>query len=474
MAVDISYKRIAVITTPVVLTQLSYTLMGVIDTVMVGRLGVTPLAAVGLANLVTWWFFSFFWGLLSGVNTLVAQAIGARDNRAAGVAFWQGLYIAVGAAVCIAGVWPLVPLLFRLTQATPEVQTVAVEYMRIRLLGGLGFTLLLTCDNFYRGLGRTLTPMWCGAFQCTVNCCLNYVLIFGKFGVPAMGTAGAAWGTTIALFLTGAVIFGTIAAGPNVRSLYSIWQTWRWHPRVARTLMRLSLPVGTQVFWEMGGITVFAAVIARLGNAQMAATNAVIQAWSVSFMGAFALSVGATTLVGQCVGAQEAEQARRVTRRVLHVGYVLMGLMGIVYLSIPEHLMSLFVRAAEFDMVQPYARPLFIVVAICLVFDLQFNVASGALRGAGDTTYPMLVNIGSAWLVLVPATLWAAPRYGVVGAWACLILHVVVMAGLLLLRIRGDRWVRAPQARAGGPDGPLVVVPPVVAEEHANARVLAG
>ena len=99
----------------------------------------------------------------------------------------------------------------------------------------------------------------------------------------------------------------------------------------------------------------------------------------------------------------------------------------------------------------PFARPLFTVVVLCLVFDLKFNILSGVLRGAGDTTYSMLVNIGSAWLVFVPMLLLVTPRYGLIGAWSCFILHVFVMALLLEIRVRGDRWLRrAPQHRGDG------------------------
>jgi Na+-driven multidrug efflux pump len=194
----------------------------------------------------------------------------------------------------------------------------------------------------------------------------------------------------------------------------------------------------------MGGITVFAALVSRLGDAEMAATNAVIQAWSVAFMLALSLGVGATTLVGQCVGAGESAQACFVTRRLLRIGYALMALPGVVYLAFPHRLMALFVKAEELDRLAPFARPLFIVVVVCLMFDLRFNVLAGALRGAGDTSYPMWVTIASAWLLFVPATLWATPRFGLVGAWACLILHLAVLATALGFRVAGVAWLRRP------------------------------
>jgi MATE family multidrug resistance protein len=448
--IDISYRRIVKITWPVVITQLSYTAMGVIDTIMVGQLGVTALGAVGLAAMVTWTVFSFFWGLLSGVNTLVAQAVGAGDRRAAGVAFWQGIYLALTCGAFILVLWPLVPRIFVWSGATPEVQKLATEYMHIRLLGGLGFAMFLVADNFYRGLGRTRVPMYCGIVQMLLNCGLNWVLIFGKLGAPALGTNGAALGTVIVRMLVGLLLFGSIVLS-GVSSEFHVREGRPFHRRVFVGLTRLSLPIGVQTVLEMTGISVFTALIARLGDAELAATNAVIQAWSVAFLAAGGLSVGATTLVGQVIGAGEPEEARRVVRRVLRLGYGLVAVTGMLYIALPHQLMALFVTRAELPALLPFARPLFLIVVVCLVFDLQFAVLSGALRGAGDTTYAMLVNLGSAWLLFVPATVLVTPRFGLIGAWACLILHVFAMATLLVLRVRGSVWLKPPQVRASEP-----------------------
>jgi MATE family multidrug resistance protein len=451
--VDISYRHIGRIAGPVLITNFSYTAMGLIDTIMVGRLGVTSLAAVGLGNLVAFALLSFFWGMLSGVNTLVAQAVGARDRVAVARVFFQGLYLSLVAGLVISLGWPLLVRLVAWIGPSPEVEAIAVDYMRIRILGSWGVVLLWAADNFYRGLGRTTVTMWSGFGQLILNCGLNYLLIFGRFGFPEMGTTGAALGTVLAQFVVGVSLVATIVVARGVRAEFDIWKHWRLRMPLFVRLFRLSLPIGVQTCLEMGGVTVFTGIVARLGDAELAATNAVIQAWSVAFMGAFALSVGATTLVGQCVGSGELEQARVVVRRVTVLGYLLTVAVGSIYVLFPHQLMGLFASGDELQRLLPFARPLFTVVVLCLVFDLKFNILSGALRGAGDTTYSMLVNVGSAWLVFVPALLLVTPRYGLIGAWSCFILHVFVMAALLQVRVRGRRWLeRAPQHRSEGGD----------------------
>jgi multidrug resistance protein, MATE family len=505
--VDISYRRLFQIAGPVLVTNFSYTMMGVIDTVMVGRLGIAALAAVGLANMIAFSVLSFFWGLMSGINTLTAQAYGARDRDAVGRVFFQGLYLGLASGVVILATMPLVKAILGWVDPSPEVARMAADYLDVRLFGGLTVVLLWVSDNFYRGLGRTTVMMWCGMVQLVLNCGFNWMFIFGKLGAPAMGPAGAALGTVlaqlvIALFLLGSIlVFGGVrrellpslaygsarrrATDDPLAAVARGDEVWRFRPALFGRMLRLSVPIGIQTGLEMGGVTVFTAVVARIGDAELAATNAVIQAWSVAFMGALALAVGATTLVGQCIGAGEPEQARVVLRRVTWLGYGLTAVVGAVYVLAPRQLMALFVSAEELPRLLPFARPLFAVVVACLVFDLKFNILSGALRGAGDTTYSMAVNVASAWLVFVPALLLVTPRWGLVGAWSCFILHVFVMAFLLELRVRGSRWLRRPvelragaerrtPATAGAPPAESAALEAAAADPAAAARSVVG
>lgn len=439
--IDIGYRRILRVTSPVLVTQLSYTAMGVIDTMMVGRLGVVELGAVGLGNLLSWWFLSLFFGMLAGVNTFVAQSYGADDGDGIASTLWHGLYMGLGMLVIIACVWPFVPSVFALTGADAEMIALAAAYAQVRLGGALGLVILGVSDNFYRGLGRTDVPMYCAFGQLTLNCGINYVLIFGKLGFPQLGAVGAAWGTVIAQLLIGLTLLATILLG-KLRREYRLFSHLRFRSAFAVAMLRVSAPIGVQVFMEMGGISVFSAVVARLGTVEMAVTNAVIQAWSLAFMSAYALSVGATTLTGQCLGAGQSDEVRTVVRRVMWVGVVLMSATGALYIGFPEQIITIFGKEGELSGMIGYARPLLTVVVVCLFFDLRLNVLAGALRGAGDTTYAMVVTIASAWLIFVPLTLWTTPRWGLLAAWWCLVLHVAVMTVFLEVRYRGTRWLR--------------------------------
>ncbi len=439
---DISYRRIAEISWPVLVTQLSYTAMGIIDTIMVGQLGVHVLAAVGLGNFLVFWYMSFFFGLITGVNTLVAQAKGAGDERMAGEVLGQGLYLSLISGVVMIACLPFVPFLIEKTGAEPAVAEVATAYISVRMFAGIFYLLLGVFDNFYRGLGENRLPMYCGLAQLLLNCLFNYTLIYGHFGAPALGATGAALGTAAAQLIVALALGGTLWLSPERRQRFGLKRAWIFQKKLFAKLFTLSLPIGIQIFLEMGGITVFTALIARLGADPLAATNAVIQAWSVSFMANFALSVTATTLVGQAIGAGEPQQCRPAAMRVMKLAFGVNALIALIYLFFPEELIGFFTTAADAGRLTPYARPLFLIVVVCLFLDAAFNVLYGALRGAGDTRFPMLVNVLSAWLLFVPATWYAIGRWGLVGAWSCFMMHILVMTIAYIWRFRGEAWLK--------------------------------
>lgn len=438
---DISYRRIGHITWPVLVSQMSYTAGGILDTIMVGQLGVATLAAVGLGNFLVFWYMSFFFGLITGVNTLVAQAEGAGDEKLAGRALGQGLYLALISGVVMIGCLPFVPFLVGLTDADPEVVSVAVAYISVRMFAGVFYLVLGVFENFFRGLGQTKLPMYCGLLQLALDFFFNYMLIYGKFGAPALGAVGGAWGTAIAQLIVAVGLGALLWLSPERRERYGLASAWRFSKTLFSKLFKLSLPIGIQIFLEMGGITVFTALVAGLGADPLAATNAVIQAWSVSFMANFALSVTATTLVGQAIGAGEPQLCRRATARVTYLALAVNAVMAFVYLAFPAQLISFFTTAADAGRLTPYAKPLFVIVAACLAFDALFNILYGALRGAGDTRFPMLVNVLSAWLLFVPATYFAIDRWGLTGAWACFFFHLLAMSLCYWWRVRGDAWL---------------------------------
>ena len=192
-------REISDLAYPVVLTQISHTLMGVVDSAMVGRLGATELAAVGFAGVWIFTLYSLLDGTASGVQTFVSQADGGDDQRSCGAWVWQGLYALLPAAILMTlGVAIFVRPALALLGPSDDLQTAAASYLLARVPGEVGFVIVMVFTSFFRGIGDTKTPLYVTLGANIINLVLDYGLIFGNLGLPAWGVAGAGIATSIA------------------------------------------------------------------------------------------------------------------------------------------------------------------------------------------------------------------------------------------------------------------------------------
>ena len=180
------YYEVLKLAYPIVISMVSRTVMTFVDTAMVGRLGTSQMAAVGLAGITTWTILSFFSGLLTCINTFVAQHHGANQPRMVAIITWQGLYLAFGSYLLLILVSQFSPYLFALMKPSLEVQQFGTAYIQIRLFGGIGTLIYFAMSSYFRGIGDTRTPMWIEIFANLTNMTFDYLLIFGKFGFPRM------------------------------------------------------------------------------------------------------------------------------------------------------------------------------------------------------------------------------------------------------------------------------------------------
>lgn len=414
------------------------TTMGFIDSAMVGRLGATELASVGFAGIWGWTCFNLFFGTSSAVQTFVSQAHGAGDERSCGSWVWQSFYalIPATAITCAALVYWVEPFL-SLLGPSAEMQEAAAAYLRPRLVGSVGLLMAMSLTSFFRGFGDTRTPMYAAFTANAVNAFLDYGLIFGEFGLPEMGLVGAGIATAIgewiyALFLLVALLragvqerFDTGLVPPNRSQL--------------RRLLRIGIPIGGEWVLGMLSFAVFSTIIARMGDASMAASQAVIILLSLSFMQAIGISAAGSTLVGRYIGAQDKASARQSFRSAEKMAGLLGVLIAIVYVAVPELLMRIFSDDPE---VIALGRPLIALCAAFQLFDAFGIVANGCLRGAGDTRWPFFVHTVLAWAFFVPAThlLGVTLGFGLEGAWVGGALYVALLSVILVWRFRTGAW----------------------------------
>ncbi|MGH0032203.1 MAG: MATE family efflux transporter [Myxococcota bacterium] len=425
---------------PVVLTQISATAMGVVDSAMVGRLGPTQLAAVGFGGIWMWTFFTLFYGTANAVQTFVSQADGAGRRGECGAWAWQGAYVVLPAtllAVLLVGAFvePIIALL----GPSPALQAHANTYIAARLPGEVGMALMMLLTSFFRGFGDTRTPLYVSLAANAVNAVLDYGLIFGELGLPAWGVRGAGTATAVGTWFAAGCLFFAFRRR-------QVDQRFRTRPvapsrDAIRRFVRLGAPIGGQWCLGMTSFAMFTTLVARMGDAAMAASQAFIMLLSLSFMQAIGVSVAASTLVGRYVGAGDPEAASRSFRSSLWLGAMVGAAVGLLFVAVPGPLLRIF---TDDPTVVELGVPLLAIGALFQFFDAGGIIAEGALRGAGDTRWPFVVHTALGWGFFVPVAylLGVVLEGGLTGAWVGGTIYVVLMASVLIWRFRSEAWHR--------------------------------
>jgi MATE family multidrug resistance protein len=439
-AVPGGFREIVPLAFPVVLTQLSATAMGVVDSAMVGRLGPTELAAVGFSSVWIWTIISIFYGTASGVQTFVSQADGAGDPRSCGSWAWQGLYALVPAVlVVVTLVWAQVENAVALLGPSAEMQVAATAYVRARIFGELGFILLMVLSSFFRGIGDTRTPLYVSLGANAVNAVLDYGLIFGELGLPRWGVAGAGVATAVGNCVAAAVLFAAFRR----RSIRRRYRTEPIAPsaKQIRRFLRTGAPIGGQWCIGMTSFALFTTVVARMGDTSMAASQAFVMLLSLSFMQAVGISIASSTLVGRYVGAGNPEAVRRSFRSSLVLGAGVAGIVAVLFVTVPGALLRVF---TDDPGVVALGRPLLLLGALFQLFDAFAIIAEGALRGAGDTRWPFAIETILGWGFFIPLayTLGVVLEGGLTGAWVGGLIYIAVLALVLVRRFQSGAWKR--------------------------------
>lgn len=423
---------------PVILTQVSTTAMMVVDSAMVGRLGATALAAVGFGGIWLWTLFSFFYGTASGVQVFVAQADGANRQRDCGAWAWQAFYTvvpvtALSAALVGLALGPAVALL----GPSAGLRSQAAGYVGARLVGETGMAAIMVMTSFFRGFGDTRTPLYVTLVSNALNAVLDYGLIFGELGLPEWGVTGAGAATAASQWFAVAALFVMFRR----RRIDQRFDTRAVAPDAfrIRRFLRTGAPIGGQWALGMTSFATFTTLVARMGDASMAASQAFVMLLSLSFMQAVGISAAASTLVGRYIGAGDPESAVRSFRSSLILGAVLGIAVAVLFVSAPLPLLRIF---TDDPSVVRLGVPLLLLGALFQLFDAMGIISEGALRGAGDTRWPFVVHTLLGWGFFVPAAylFGVALGGGLTAAWFAGLLYVLLLSTLLVRRFRSGAW----------------------------------
>jgi len=421
------------IAAPVVVVQVGWMAMGVVDTLVVGRVSADAMAAVALGNLLFLAISIFGMGVLMGLDPVLAQAIGAGERIAVARNAQRGLVLIVGLTVLSTlALLPVRPLVALLGQP-PEVVPLVAGYVYVATLGFLPFYISVLARVLLQATGNIRPMVWAMVAANVLNLALNWVFVFGHLGVPALGAIGSSWATTLsrwalALFL---VAFAWRSLGEWIRP----WCRGVLDLGALGRLLRIGAPIGMQYELELGIFSLVGVLMGRLGAGAMAANQVALNLSSITFMVPLGVSIAGAVLVGQAIGRGDPTEARRAAVAALVCGVGFMLVSGITMLSFP----GLLARAYTSDpTVQAIAATLIPLAGIFQVFDGTQVVSIGILRGTGDTRTPLVVNVVGYWLIGLPlaAYLGLGTALGPQGFWWGLVVGLAVVALILVTRVR--------------------------------------
>ena len=429
-------NRIGQLALPIVGGMVSQTILNLVDTAMVGFLGQDALAGVGTASFAAFMATALVMGLSSGVQAISARRMGEGRADEAAVPLTGGLVLAllIGLPLTVI-LLTFSSTLFPLINATPGVVEAGLPYFDARLLGVVATGMNFAFRGYWTGVSQSRRYLHTLLFIQVANAAISYVLIFGKFGFPELGTQGAGLGTTIALFLGTAVYFalGWKEARKNgfLRRVP--------HQETMITMLRLSVPAAIQEFLFAAGFTAIFAIVGIMGTAEVAATNVLINLALVAILPAVGLGMAALTLVGEALGQKDPDEASRWAWDVVKVAVVIIGLLGLPALLVPDLVLAGFIHdGAVIDVARGSLRLMGATIAI----DGIGLVLLHALLGAGAARQVMVVAVGSQWLLGLPLAWLVGPYFGfgLFGVWTTQAAYRMVQALIFVVLWRRRGW----------------------------------
>jgi MATE family multidrug resistance protein len=415
---------------PVILAEMGWFVMSIVDTVMVGPLGPAAIAAVGTGSILFMTLMVFGFGTLLALDTFVSQSFGAGRIDDCHRWLFAGLQLAAILAVvlmCVSqvGVWSLPALGFH-----PELLPPLQEYSALLVWSAPPLLAYVVFRRYLQAMNLVRPIMIALVAANLMNAFVNWVLIFGNLGAPALGVVGAAWATVASRLVLAASLFGVILYQERGRpsGLHDV--PFTWDGGRVRQLFRLGWPAAMQITFEMGVFAVASSFIGRISPLAAAANQVVLNIAGFIFMIPFGLASAAAVRVGQAVGRNDAEGMRRAGWTALGIASVAMVLSAALFFTIPETLIRIY--SSDPSVIQLGIVLLFIC-AVFQLFDGLQTVATGALRGLGDTQSPALANLIGHWLIGLPvgyylcfhrgwgaAGLWTGLSTGLILTGACL------------------------------------------------------
>ncbi len=424
---------------PVTIDSILQMMVGMVASAMVGRIGATAIAAVGLSSRVTQISWALFFGISTGVTVLVARCYGARDLEEARRISFQGL-LSAGILITIMTIlsfWLAEPFL-RTMNVGEELLVACMTYLQIALFSLPLVAMIQISAGIMRGVGNTRIPMMISLIVNIINIVGCWLLIYGNLGLPAMGIRGAAiaalvgqgFGAVLALYVIFSPLSGLQLRNEDVRSLFL--------PDVKR-ILRIGVPSSAgDLFWQVASI-VMTSVIVTFGTVALAAHNLGMQAEGISYMPAAGLGIAATAFVSQSLGAKSLNLARRYIREIFILSMAFFIFASFLLIFGGTWIMSILTNDKE--VISLGAKYLLLMGFAQIPLEMG-GVINGVLRGAGDTKWVMYIQAIGMWLLRIPLSYLLGIRFGfgIMGVWWAMTIDLFVRFFLVVWRYRLGKW----------------------------------
>jgi len=435
------YKKILQVALPAIAGLSTQMVVSLVDTAMVGRIddATYALAAMGIGVLATWALISFFSSLATGIHVVVARKYGEEDYVSCGVTLNNSLLIAViiGTIVAMVGVFFSYPIA-HLFATDETVGNYASEYLYYRFMGIPFFLISVSFRGFFFGISKTKIFMFSGVITNLLNIIFNYIFIYGEFGFPKMGLAGAGLGSTLATMFDG-LFYIVIIMLPSYRKRFQNLKHLSLNKNIISAILKISLPVSFQNVFILIGFLSFVSITGIIGTLEQAATQAIISTLFISFLPCFGFGIAVQTLVGNNLGAKKFLLAKIYGFETAKVATIYTIILGFIFIIIPQYVLLIITNDQTIiDTAIPSLR----VAGFAQIFYGVGVVLANGLQAAGRSFYVMKSEVITNLVIFVPLAYFLGVylEFGLTWAWMALPVYIILYSLVIYLKFNSVDW----------------------------------
>jgi multidrug resistance protein, MATE family len=441
LPVNTYYKKILKVALPAIAGLSTQMVVSIVDSAMVGRLPEAKyaLAAMGLGVLATWALISFFSSLATGTHVIAARKFGEKDYESCSIVLSNSLIMGLGVGIIVASAGALASSpIAHFFAADPVVGEYASDYIFYRFLGIPFFLISVSFRGFFFGINKTKIFMFAGALTNILNILFNYIFIYGSFGAPRMGLAGAGLGSTLATSFEFLFYFIIIFL-PFYRNRFHLLKNFKLDRKIIAGIYRISLPVSFQNVFILIGFLIFIAITGIIGTQEQAASQTIISLLFMSFLPCFGFGIAVQTLVGNNLGSKKFNIATIYGFETAKVATYYTLILGLIFISFPQIVLLLITTDQS---IIKTAVPALRIAGFAQIFYATGVVLGYGLQAAGKTFYVMMAEVVTNLFIFVPLAylLGVYLDLGLTWTWLALPFYIISYSAIIFKKFKSGDW----------------------------------